>query len=142
MGGGVLRAELHLEVVLAPWGANSIAPQGRQSLLHFELRVLLAGAVLRTDEDRVDVAGVDERRTGQHRQATTEDVLVGQVQPQGVDSLVALQVRLLINREPDGAVLDVCLATSAFRSKVTTLALLPPSVDGLHGGQARSERPG
>src|SRR5205823_7668632 len=56
----------------------------------------LSGALCRELADEVDVVLVDQVRAGQCGLAATEDVAVGLVQPQRVDGLVALQVRLLV----------------------------------------------
>src|SRR5690349_22292281 len=67
----------------------------------------LAGATLGVLGHRVDVAAVDEGRTGEHGRAAAEGVAVGQEQPQGVDRLITLQVRLLVNGPLDLAGLDL-----------------------------------
>src|SRR3954470_7976046 len=56
--------------------------------------------------DRVHIAGVDDRRTGQHRLPATDGVQVLRVQLEHHDRQVALLVLLLVDRELDGTVLD------------------------------------
>src|SRR4051812_23986797 len=56
--------------------------------------------------DRVHIAGVDDRRTGQHRLPATDGVQVLRVQLEHHDRQVALLVLLLVHGEGDRAVLD------------------------------------
>jgi len=59
---------------------------------------------------------------GQHRLPAADDVGVGQVQPERVDGLIALQVGLLVHRHCTAP--DLTLATSARWCRGVELAVL------------------
>src|SRR2546423_3105206 len=58
----------------------------------------LSGAVRGELAHEVDVLAVDQERAGQSGFATAQDVAVDLVQRERVDRLVALQIRLLVDR--------------------------------------------
>src|SRR4051794_36424726 len=79
-----------------------------------------AAARLRVLLNRVDVGLIDNQRARGDRLVGTKDVAVLLVPPDRIDRQVALQVRLLVDREHDVAALDQRVGVIA---KVTTPGL-------------------
>src|SRR5207248_3844179 len=125
-----------------------------QGLTHEDLRVFGSGRGPRSPAgsyltgtargelaDEVDVALVHQVRAGQRGLATAEDVAVGLVQPQGVDGLVALQPRLLVDGPLQVARLDLRrdLRVEVERADLRLAAGVLGRVDGVERDR-RAER--
>src|SRR3954451_8198700 len=102
--GGVVWVVL-LIVCAKDWGQSVCRPAVPG---HPGRRCGLTGVLLDERQDGVDVALVDEGRTGQHWPYAPHDVAVLLEQVELGDRQVALQVGLLVDRELERAVLD-CL---------------------------------
>src|SRR2546426_129362 len=82
--------------------------------------------------DKVDVFTVDQERPGQRCLPTGQDVAVRLVQPQRVDRLVPLQVRLLVDRPLQLSRLDLRrdLRVEVERAQLGLAARVLDGVDG------------